>query len=135
MTRIKLGVKYQDDIERERERWSTSPHPTFDSDDEVEDFLRIVFRKLWKFWDRDYLVDGKLTLPPFKNFVTMMEFGSDADNDLRSTLFYYLDSFFPFVPTDERLRKIDRHQKQDEGVLTNRELYYVAGYIIDQHEQ
>ncbi len=134
MPRIHLKVKYDQDIDRTKKRWSQAPHPSFDTDDDVETFLMKLFRKLWKFWDRKYIVDFKLVLPPFDAFVAMMELGDDADNDLRSTLMYYLDSFFPYVPEDKKLRKIDHHQKQDDGVLSNEELYYVAEYILANHQ-
>ncbi len=133
MPRIHLKVKYET-IDRAKKRGSQAPHPSFDTDDDVEVFLMKAFRKLWKFWAREYIVDFKLALPPFDTFVEMMEFGADADNDLRSTLMYYLDSFFPYVPEDKKLRKIDHHQKQDDGVLSNDELYYVADYILTNHQ-
>ncbi len=134
MPRIHLKVKYET-IDRTKRRGSYAPHPSFDTDDDVENFLMKVFRKLWKFWDRSYIIDAKLTPPPFDAFVAMMELGDDADNDLRSTLMYYLDSFFPYVPEDRKLRKIDHHQKQDDGVLSDAELYYVADYILANHQE
>ncbi len=135
MPRIHLKVRYDADIDRTKKRWSHAPHPSFDDDEGIENFLMKVFRKLWKFWMREYIVDGKLTLPPFDAFVTMVEFGDDADNDLRSTLIYYIKSFFPFVPEDKKLRKIDHHQKQDDGVLSLEELYYVADYVLTNHQE
>lgn len=135
MPRIKFRVKYEQ-VDRSMPRWSPAPNPSFDTDEDIEDFLLKLFRKLWKFWDRRYIEGRTLVLPPFDVFVEMVSEGGDnPDNDLYSTLNHYLDQFFPYVPENPEVRAIDESRKTDEGSpMPPEALYVITRDILDRHQ-
>lgn len=100
----------------------TSPHPLWDSDKDTAEVIGSAFKLMARGWPRDYVQDdGRLIMPPKEVFdEAINQVGEDGHQNIASGTEFYTQNFYPREPEDEELRK--------------RDPYYVAQYILKEHQ-
>lgn len=114
-----MELKIRKGLDRTKE---TSPHPLWDSDEDTAAVIGSAFKLMAQGWPRDYVeANGHLILPPKDVFdEAINRVGEDGHQNIASGTEFYMQNFYPREPEDMELRK--------------RDPYYVAKYILKEHQ-